>query len=107
MAAVAGLQSKRVITSLTIGRADGSPFRVRNSSCSKRSGPWSRSPSRDRSSAASRAGAARDPLTGLYTRAYLEARLEQMLALRRRTAADSATAAVDDDGRHGPPRADQ
>ena len=38
--------------------------------------------------------ALRDQLTGLYTRAYMEAALEQMLALRRRTSGGGPDATV-------------
>jgi len=89
MAAVASVLSSRVVASLTVGRADGAPFSSQDQRLLEAigsvvalavAGSLVRSDSEQSS--------ARDPLTGLYTRDYLNAALHQILALRRRTPAE-------------------
>jgi diguanylate cyclase (GGDEF)-like protein len=90
MAAVAGLQQGRVIASLTIGRQGGEPFSrqeqhllesVMSLTTLAVAGSLVRSEVEQ--------GSPRDPLTGLYNRPYLDATLEQILALRRRTSPEA------------------
>lgn len=92
MAAVASVQSGRVIASLTVGRADGTPFSdedqrllvaIGSVVALALAGSLVR-PDVDQSPT-------RDQLTRLYTRPYMEAALEQLLALRRRAAAEERT----------------
>jgi diguanylate cyclase (GGDEF)-like protein len=86
MAAVAGLQAGRVIASLTVGRARGDPFSDDDQRMLEQIGPLvtlAVSGSLARSEVEE--GSPRDHVTGLYTRAYLDATVEQLIALRRRT----------------------
>lgn len=85
MAAVAGLQAGRVIASLTVGRAQGGPFSDDDQRMLEQigalvtlavAGSLARSEVEE--------GSPYDHVTGLYTRAYLDATLEQLVALRRR-----------------------
>lgn len=97
VAAVPGLQAGRVITTLTVGRsANRRPFDADDLAVIEQvvpivtlavSGLLARREAED--------GSPRDSTTGLYTRAYLDAALEQVLALRRRTApADRAPLSI-------------
>ena len=89
MAAVASVQSNRVVASLTVGRADGSPFSAQDQRLLEAIGSVvTLAVAGSLVRGDSEQSTARDPLTGLYTRDYLNAALEQVLALRRRTAAD-------------------
>ncbi len=89
MAAMVGLQAGRVIASLTVGRSSGDPFGDADRQLLIQLGPLMtlavagnlvRSEAEEASS--------RDKLTGLYNHAYLEAALDQLVALRRRTAVE-------------------
>jgi two-component system cell cycle response regulator len=87
VAAVPGMQAGRVVATLTVGRSDPErPF-----DGSDREAIEDVIPLVTLSVTASLArreveeGSPRDPTTGLYNRAFLEAALEQLLALRRRT----------------------
>jgi len=89
MAAVVGLQQGRVIASLTVGREDGAAFSASDQRLLEAiaalmtlavTGSLVRSEAEQ--------GSARDQLTGLYNRQYLDAALEQIVALRRRTPPD-------------------
>lgn len=89
MAAVASIQSGRVVASLTVGRTDGLPFSDEDQRLLEGIGSMvalALAGSLVRSDV--EYSAARDRLTGLYTRAYMEAALDQQLALRRRTPAE-------------------
>jgi len=89
MAAVPGLQAGRVITSITVGRGDGSPFDAADQHALEQIGALAAlaiAVSLARSEAEE--GKPREALTGLFNRAYLDAALEQTVALRRRTAPD-------------------
>jgi diguanylate cyclase (GGDEF)-like protein len=89
MAAVASVQSNRVVASLTVGRADGSPFNVQDQRLLEAIGSVvTLAVAGSLVRGDSEQSTARDPMTGLYTRDYLKAGLDQLLALRRRTAAD-------------------
>lgn len=86
MAAAVGLQTGRVIASLTVGRADGTPFDASELRMLEQvtalatlgvAGSLARNELEE--------GALRDQLTGLYNRAYLDAVLAQTTAWRRRT----------------------
>ncbi|MEO6349338.1 MAG: GGDEF domain-containing protein [Candidatus Limnocylindrales bacterium] len=93
VAAIPALQAGRVIATLTVGRSDGRrPFNdddmaaldmVRPVLTLGVSGSLQRQELEQ--------GSPRDSLTGLYNRAYLDAALEQLLALRRRTAPHERT----------------
>ena len=87
VAAVPALQGGRVIATLTIGRADARrPFTAEDMAALDLIGPvvtLAVSGSLQRQEMEH--GSPRDAQTGLYTRAYLDAALEQLLALRRRT----------------------
>ncbi|HEY4957594.1 MAG TPA: sensor domain-containing diguanylate cyclase [Caldimonas sp.] len=85
MAAVAGLQAGRVIASLTVGRAEGAPFSDDDQRLLEAigalvtlavSGSLARSEVEE--------GSPHDHVTGLYNRAYLDATMEQLVALRHR-----------------------
>ncbi len=86
MAAAVGLQTGRVITSVTVGRADGARFDAADLRMLEQivalatlsvAGSLARNELEE--------GALRDQLTGLYNRAYLDAVLAQTTAWRRRT----------------------
>ncbi len=86
MAAVASVQSGRVIASLTVGRADGSIFTDQDQRLLAAIGSvvtLALAGSLVRSDV--EPSSARDKLTGLYTRTYMDAALDQLLALRRRS----------------------
>jgi GAF domain-containing protein len=87
VAAVPGLQAGRVIATLTVGRSDGArPFDP-----DERAALEAMAPFFTLAMAGSIArreveeGSPRDATTGLYNRTYLDAALEQDLALRKRT----------------------
>jgi diguanylate cyclase (GGDEF)-like protein len=89
MAAVASVQSNRVVASLTVGRADGSPFNTQDQRLLQAIGSVvTLAVAGSLVRGESEQSTARDPLTGLYTRDYLKAALDQLLALRRRSAAN-------------------
>lgn len=85
MAAVPAVQAGRVIATLTVGRADGTRFGPTERRLLEACGPivaLAVSGSLARRDADE--GSPRDAVTGLYNKAYLEAALEQLIALRRR-----------------------
>jgi diguanylate cyclase (GGDEF)-like protein len=89
MAAVAGLQQGRVVASLTVGRADGRPFTKQDQRLLVSIGAlMTLALAGSLVHGEDEQETAREQLTGLYNKAYLEAVLEQIIAWRRRTQPD-------------------
>jgi len=87
MAAVAGVQAGRVIATLTVGRGNGEEFTSVDREMLEAIAPIiTLAVAGTLARRALEQGALRDPLTGLYNAGYLEAALEQLIALRSRTA---------------------
>lgn len=86
VAAMPALQAGRVVASLTVGRSSGEPFDETERARLAAIMPIvSLAVSGTLAQREIEQGAPRDAVTGLYNRAYLDAALEQLIALRRRT----------------------
>ncbi len=89
MAALPALQAGRVIATLTIGRADGTPFGSDEKRVLAAMAPLvTLAATGTLARREADVGSPRDAVTGLYNKAYLEAALEQLIALRRREPAE-------------------
>lgn len=89
MAAVAGIQAGRVIATLTVGRAGSTPFSATDRELLEQVGPLvTLAVAGTLARREGEEGSPRDAVTGLYNRAYLDATLEQLMALRRRMTPD-------------------
>ena len=90
MAAVAVLQAGRVIASLTVGRSVGDPFTTDDQRLLEAIGSLATlAVAAALVQGDGERGSSRDHLTGLYNRSYLDAALEQLVALRRRMAPET------------------